>query len=92
MVIVCKEAESKIINHIFSKTGAQSKVQAIITQGELKSWYDRSLSSSYSKSLGASLLSIFHQEFQYEFPFVGTYLNDLFEERKYNNIEMKNWL
>ena len=92
LVVVCKEAESKIINHIFSKTGARSKVQAIITQEELKCWYDRSLSSRHSKNLGTSLLSIFHQEFQYEFPFVGTYLDDLFKERKYNDIEIKNWL
>ena len=86
LVIVCKEAESRILDHIFSKTGARSKVQAIVTQEELKKWYDRCLSDAFSDTLGNMLLDIFKQEFQYEFPFVRSYLDELFEEREYKKV------
>ena len=92
IIIVCKEAESEIIKHIFSKTGSNARVQAIITKEELENWYERCLGNDYSTTIGGSLINIFRQEYEYEFPFVGDYLERLFIERGYDKIEVKDWL
>lgn len=83
LIIVCREAESRIIDNIFSKAGARSKVQAIVTLEELQGWYEKCLKTDHSKTLGASLIDVYKQEFQYEFPFVGNYLDELCKERGY---------
>lgn len=86
LIIVCKQAESRIIDKIFEKTGARSKVQAIVTFEELEEWYIRCLKGTFSSLLAKDLLSRFKSEFEYEFPFVGDYLGEMWAERKYKDI------
>ena len=90
IIIVCKKAERRVINQIFSKSGSHSKILAIVTQKDLEKWYHKCLYKEDTKTLGKSLLKTFSQEFEYEFPFVGNYLDELFRKRGYTKVKSKN--
>lgn len=87
IVIVCKESEESVILSLLAQIGWKSKIQSIITESDLKRWYDKALIGKFSDVIGDSVLSKIISEIALEFPSIG---NSDFEEfyirRGYNNI------
>ncbi len=72
IVIVCKNAEKKLLISVLKQIGWKSRIQSIITEENLIAWYERALRGKYSYMLAKPLLDSFIEEFQNEFPSVST--------------------
>jgi type II restriction enzyme len=68
IVIVCKQAEQKIIVSLLNQLGWKSRIQSIITEIDLIDWYEKALRGSYGAQIGAQLLTTLTSEIQVEFP------------------------
>ena len=66
IVIVCKKAEAKVIQSILTQIGF-NQIQGIITEDQLKEWYDLCF-SKYKDKMGQYLLETLQREFHEEFP------------------------
>lgn len=84
IVIVCKDSEEQIITNILNQIGWRARIQSIITEQELISWYEKALRGRYSNSIGKKLLKNLVTEIDVEFPATDTAEFDQFiAERGY---------
>lgn len=92
IVIVCKDADEKIVKNILNQLGLKNKIQAIITEKYLSDWYEKALRGKFSDSLGSKLLGTIRNELKAEFPTSDqTDFMNFFNDRKYNEINNKEW-
>ena len=92
IVIVCKNAEVKIINSLLTQIGWRSRIQSIITIEELSDWYDRALTGKHHTLLGDKLLDNIREQIQLEFPSIGNNDFDEFvKSRGYHQIKYDGW-
>lgn len=92
IILVCKDAEEKLISSLLSQIGWQSRLQAIITINELSLWYDKALRGKYATQLGQKILDTLAKEIKQEFPSVGN--NDFTEfqqNRGYDKVCYSDW-
>jgi hypothetical protein len=68
IVIVCKEAEQKIILSLLNQIGWKAKIQSIITEVDLLKWYEKALRGNFSEVIGNLVLERLSEEIQLEFP------------------------
>lgn len=68
IVIVCKEAEQKIILSLLNQIGWKSKIQSIITETDLLQWYEKALRGKFADNIGNLVLEKLAEEIQLEFP------------------------
>lgn len=68
IVVVCKDAEEKIIISLLTQIGWKSRIQSIITEKKLIQWYDKALRGEYHSLIGDNVLSIIKDELSIEFP------------------------
>jgi hypothetical protein len=68
IVIVCKKADSAVIGKILGHLGLKQKIQSIITEEHLTSWYEKALRGGHSDSIGPRLLTTIRNEIVAEFP------------------------
>lgn len=68
IIIVCKSAEKDIIVSLLTQIGWKSKIQSIITEADLCSWYEKALRGKYGNMLGDKLLRTLSEEIIEEFP------------------------
>lgn len=86
IVIVCKEAEKKVITSLLGQLGWKSKIQSIITEKDLISWYDLAINGTYSELIGKKTISYMKHEIEAEFPSTDHQEKiDFYTERKYQN-------
>lgn len=90
IVIVCKDAEKQIILSLLTQIGWKTRIQSIITENELVSWYEKALRGTYSKDLGDYLLTKLCEEISLEFPSLNTNL-DIFLDRHYDKLSVDNY-
>ncbi|MCR4898291.1 MAG: HaeII family restriction endonuclease [Acholeplasmatales bacterium] len=83
IVIVCKEAEEKIIVSLLNQIGWKSKIQSIITEKELINWYEKALRGKYSEILGDKLMLNLVEELENEFPSIEE-RDTIITKRNYN--------
>ena len=92
IVIVCKKAEEKVILSLLNQIGWKSKIQAIITEYDLKNWYEKAMRGKYSNELGDKILEIISNEIELEFPATKRKDFDKFyKERKYDELKDEIW-
>ena len=92
IVIICKNAEAKIISSLLTQIGWRSRIQSIITIEELSNWYNRALTGKHALLLGDNLLKNIREQIQLEFPSVGSNEFDEFvASRGYYQIKYNNW-
>ena len=48
IVIVCKDSEESVIKSLLNQLGWKSRIQSIITESELITWYEKALKGSFS--------------------------------------------
>lgn len=86
IILVCKSSEETVLLSILNQIGWKSKIQSIITEAELTSWYESALRGKYSKLIANNLLGKIKNEIQVEFPTTNNdEFNAFLEARKYNS-------
>ncbi len=68
IVIVCKQAEQKIIVSLLNQIGWKSRIQSIVTENDLIDWYEKALRGKYGEQIGEKMLQILSKEIKVEFP------------------------
>lgn len=92
IIIVCKNAEAKIISSLLTQIGWRSRIQSIVTLEELSDWYNRALTGKHCSILGNDLLENIREQIQLEFPSVGNNeFNEFVKKRGYDQIQCDNW-
>lgn len=92
IIIVCKEAEEKIVQSILGQLSIKNKIQGIVCESHLIDWYDKALRGPFSKTLGPKLLQTIRNELKAEFPTSDqTDFIDFFKKREYHKIKNKSW-
>ena len=85
LVIVCKDAEAKVIETVLKQIGYGARVRGIVKESDLINWYEKCLRGKFSEKLARNLLERLLRGFEAEFPF-STTLTEFLEERNYNNL------
>lgn len=68
IVIVCKDAEEKIILSLLTQIGWKSRIQSVVTESQLLYWYEKALRGLYADRMGDGLLKAIMNEILIEFP------------------------
>ena len=68
IVIVCKEADAKVITAITQQITWGQRVRGIVTETNLIEWYERCLRGTFSQELAQPLLEHLRSGFNAEFP------------------------
>lgn len=90
VVIVCKEADKKIIVSLLTQIGWKSHIQSIITENDLVTWYEKALRGTYSSILGKDLIGVLCEEITEEFPSVDD-IPVILKDRHYELISDPFW-
>ena len=90
VIIVCKDADKRIISSLVNQLGWRSRIQSIVTETNLVIWYKKALRGTYSEILGDRLLSALRREIAVEFPSVGN-VPEALKERNYGEITDEFW-
>lgn len=90
IIIVCKTAEKDVIVSLLTQIGWKSRIQSIITEDDLISWYEKALRGKYSEQMGSKLIGTLIEEIAEEFPSVDTQKNIL-SSRHYERIHDDFW-
>ena len=87
IVIVCKNAEEKVILSIISQLGWKGRIQAVITLDELNDWYDKAMRGEFSNLLGQRVKDTLIEQIGLEFPATSESpeVKSFFEDRGYND-------
>lgn len=89
IVIVCKDSEEKLIVSLLNQIGWKSKIQSIITENDLITWYEKALRGTFSVELGNKILQALQEEIQLEFPATDNMdFQDFQRERGYNKLDV----
>lgn len=92
IVIVCKSSEEKIILSLLTQIGWKSKIQSIITENDLISWYEKALRGAYADKVGDLVLRKMLDEIKTEFPATNSSeFMAFYTERGYDRIEDDMW-
>jgi hypothetical protein len=94
VLIVCKDSEKETIENVYKQLGVSSRVQGVVTQSHLITWYENALRGKFARRLGPTLIDSLKQEFQVEFPY-STSFPRFFKKRGYHKISKRNsifWL
>ncbi len=87
VVIVCKDAEAKVIETVLKQIGYGARVRGIVKESDLVKWYEKCMRGKFSDKLAKPLLEILLNGFEAEFPF-STTLADFLESRDYDSLEV----
>lgn len=90
IVIVCKDAEAKVIETVLKQIGYGLRVRGIVKESDLIKWYEKCLRGKFSEKLAKPLLEKLLRGFEAEFPF-STTLAEFLEERNYNNLTVSDF-
>ena len=92
IVIICKNAEAKIISSLLTQIGWRARIQSIITIEELSDWYDRALTRKHHLLLGNELLENIREQIQLEFPSIGNSdFDEFIKSRGYYQLKYDGW-
>lgn len=90
IIIICKDAEQKIILSLLTQIGWRSKIQSIVTEKNLIDWYEKALRGKFSKNIGDKLIENLCVEIAEEFPSVAD-LPEILKSRHYEKISNEFW-
>lgn len=90
IIIVCKDAEEKIILSLLTQIGWRSRIQSIVTEQNLIAWYEKALRGKFSNVIGDKLMENLCVEIAEEFPAVAE-LPEILTARHYEKIFNEFW-
>ena len=90
IVIVCKDSEEKTIVSLLNQIGWKSRIQSIITEKMLITWYEKAVRGKYAEQIGLRLIEILKEQIKVEFPSTESAgMIDLMLERRYTKLTAK---
>ena len=93
IVIVCKDSEKALIISLLNQIGWKSKIQSIITENDLRVWYEKALRGLFSTDIGNRVLLTLKEQIIAEFPASNNrYFTEFYEGRNYNLLTDDNWI
>lgn len=90
IVIVCKDGEQAVISSLLTQIGWRSRIQSIVTEGNLVEWYDKALRGRYASCLGQLLIDTLRKEMKKEFPSISVFSQSL-KDRHYELLKDLEW-
>lgn len=90
IIIVCRDVERRVLVSVLNQIGWASRIQSIVTEEDLKTWYHKALRGQFSNQMGLRLLETFAEQMQLEFPSVGA-TPSVIESRHYERISDSYW-
>ena len=91
IIIVCKDADERLILSLLNQLGWRSRIQSIITESNLYTWYNKALCGTYAKNLGEELLTCLCEEIIHEFPSIDE-MPEILKARGYESIYDDFWV
>lgn len=91
IVIVCKDAEERLIVSLLNQIGWRSRIQSVITESNFEEWYEKALRGTYATDLGEELLTCLCEEIVNEFPAVDE-MPEILRNRDYGEIHDDFWI
>jgi len=92
IVIVCKDTEEKIIISILNQMGWKSRIQSIVTESDLLTWYEKALRGKFAQSIGDTVLKKLTDEIKVEFPATDNIEFLKFQQKRgYDKLNDKYW-
>ncbi len=90
IVIVCKDAEKDVILSLLTQIGWRSRIQSIVTENDLRDWFEKALRGQSSNILGDTLLAKMRKELVKEFPSIEK-TPEILTDRHYSDVQGKDW-
>ena len=84
IVIVCQDAEKKVILSLLTQIGWKSRIQGIVTESELIKWYEKALRGNFSDALGKKIINTILLQIQKEFPSTDNVFDPFWNSRGYS--------
>lgn len=92
VIIVCKESERGVILSLLTQIGWKARIQSIITEKNLETWYDKALRGTHNHLLGDVILRTLNQQIRTEFPATANnHFTSFFEGRNYHKLDHSGW-
>ncbi len=93
IVIVCRDSEQALILSLLNQIGWKSKIQSIITEINLKGWYEKALRGSFGTDIGERVLLTLKEQILAEFPASDNKdFTRFYEDRNYNLLTDDIWI
>jgi type II restriction enzyme len=89
IVIVCQDADERVLSVVFEQIGWGSRVRGIIKESQLIEWFEKCLRGKFKNRLAAPLMDRLVTSFAVEFPQVDG-LEGFIDERKYPLVDPPN--
>ncbi|MCU0339624.1 MAG: HaeII family restriction endonuclease [Spirosomaceae bacterium] len=78
---------------MLNQIGWKSKIQSIVTETDLLTWYEKALRGKFAKTIGDKVLEKLTDEIQVEFPATdNTEFTKFIMHRGYDRLSDSNWL
>ena len=84
IVIVCKESEKDILVSVLEQFGSKGRIQSVITELELETWYEKAMRGKSSHLIGDKVLLKLASEMKVEFPVITSEFANFCKERGYD--------
>lgn len=93
IVIVCRDSEQALILSLLNQIGWKAKIQSIITESNLKGWYEKALRGSFGTDIGERVLLTLKEQILAEFPASDNKdFTRFYEDRNYNLLTDDIWI
>jgi hypothetical protein len=93
IVIVCRDSEQVLIVSLLNQIGWKAKIQSIITESNLKGWYEKALRGSFGTDIGNRVLLTLKEQIIAEFPASDNRdFTEFYEGRNYNLLTDDLWI
>jgi hypothetical protein len=93
IVIVCRDSEQALILSLLNQIGWKAKIQSIITESDLKRWYEKALRGSFGADIGERVLLTLKEQILAEFPASDNKdFTKFYEDRNYNLLTDDIWI
>ena len=92
IIIVCKECEKDVLVSVLQQFGSSGRIQSVITENELETWYEKALRGQSAELIGDKVLQRLENEIKVEFPST-TEFDEFFTDRGYHQLSVDDiWL
>ena len=93
IVIVCKKAEKSMIVSLLGQLGWKARIQSIVTENNLISWYEKAMRGKHHQLLGDRILEIISNEIELEFPVTKSQeFEKFYQNRNYHTLKDDFWM
>lgn len=92
IIVVCKECEREVLVSVLKQFGSAHRLQSVVTEEELETWYEKALRGQSAELIGDRVLQKLANEIKVEFPSTTPEFDDFFKERGYDLLSSTDFL